>query len=81
VELYKVAHHGSADDGLGDLLDQLRPRIAVVSVGADNDYGHPAPSVLQLLRDADGLVVLRTDRNGRVVVESDGRGQWIRSQR
>jgi competence protein ComEC len=81
VELYKVAHHGSADRGLAELLDRLRPQIAVVSVGKDNDYGHPAASVLHALREADGLVVLRTDRDGRVVVESDGRRQWVRAER
>lgn len=73
VELYKVGHHGSEDAGLTDLLTLLRPRIAVVSVGAGNDYGHPAPSTLAALEAAPGLAVYRTDRDGRVVLETDGR--------
>ncbi|MGH2994780.1 MAG: ComEC/Rec2 family competence protein, partial [Gaiellaceae bacterium] len=73
VELYKVGHHGSEDAGLADLLALLRPTIAVVSVGAGNDYGHPAPTTLAALGAAPGLAVYRTDRDGRVVLETDGR--------
>jgi competence protein ComEC len=72
VEILKVAHHGSADSGLADLLRRLRPLIAVISVGRDNEYGHPAPSTLAALAAA-GPRVFRTDRDGAVVVETDGR--------
>lgn len=72
VEILKVAHHGSEDPGLAELLTQLRPRIAVVSVGVHNDYGHPSPSTMATLSTGPGLAVYRTDRDGRVVVESDG---------
>lgn len=71
-EVYKVAHHGSADDGLPQLLERLRPKVAVISVGRDNDYGHPTPSTLAALAAEPGLGVFRTDRDGRVVLESDG---------
>ena len=81
VEILKVAHHGSADDGLGDELKELRPRIAVISVGAGNDYGHPTPSTLATLGAVPGLTVYRTDVNGRVVVESDGRRISVRTSR
>ena len=80
VEVLKVAHHGSADPLLPELLRLTRPRIAVVSVGARNDYGHPAPSTLAALETAD-LRLLRTDRDGRVSVESDGRGLLVREER
>ena len=72
VEILKVAHHGSADPGLPAFLDRIRPRIAVISVGADNDYGHPTPETVAALESVPGLAVYRTDRDGRVVVESDG---------
>lgn len=72
VEVLKVGHHGSADTGLPELLARLRPRIAVISAGAGNEYGHPTPSTLAALAAAPGLAVYRTDRDGRVVVESDG---------
>jgi competence protein ComEC len=79
VEILKVAHHGSADEGLPALLRRVRPRIAVISCGAGNDYGHPTPSTLDALEDAPGLSVFRTDRNGAVVVESDGRRIAVRT--
>ena len=72
VEILKVAHHGSEDEGLGALLELLRPRVAVISVGKHNDYGHPAPSTLATLESSPGLSVYRTDEAGRVTVESDG---------
>jgi competence protein ComEC len=81
IEILKVAHHGSADAGLADELQQLRPRIAVISVGAGNDYGHPTPSTLATLGAVPGLAVYRTDVNGRVVVESDGRTISARKSR
>jgi competence protein ComEC len=73
VEIVKVGHHGSADDGLPELLDRLRPSVAVVSVGERNDYGHPAPSTVAALAAVRGLAVYRTDEDGRIVLESDGR--------
>jgi competence protein ComEC len=72
VELLKVAHHGSADAGLASLLDLTRPRIAVISVGRGNDYGHPVPSTVATLTRYPGLTLYRTDVDGQVTVESDG---------
>jgi competence protein ComEC len=79
VEVLKVAHHGSADPGLPLLLERLGPRVAVISVGARNDYGHPAPSTLAALGGRPGLRVYRTDVDGAVVVESDGRALTVRN--
>lgn len=81
VEILKVAHHGSADQGLPQLLERLRPTVAVISVGLGNDYGHPTPSTLSALEHAPGLRLYRTDLDGRVVVESDGSRLWVRSER
>ena len=81
AEILKVAHHGSADAWLPDLLDDVRPRIAVISVGARNDYGHPAPSTLRTLAAEDGVDVYRTDRDGRVTIDSDGSRIEVRSER
>jgi len=81
VEVLKVAHHGSEDPGLPDLLGVLRPRVAVISVGAHNDYDHPRPETLAALAAQPGLRTLRTDVNGRIVVESDGRTLSVRSER
>jgi competence protein ComEC len=81
AEVLKVAHHGSADDGLPALLARLRPRVAVVSVGEHNDYGHPAPSTLAALAAASDVDVYRTDEDGRVVLESDGERFRFRTER
>jgi competence protein ComEC len=80
VEVYKVAHHGSADDGLPALLKILRPEIAVISVGR-NDYGHPTPSTLRTLAHTPGLDVFRIDRDGPVTLESDGCAISLRAPR
>ena len=71
VDLLKVPHHGSADEGLAELLDRLRPEVAAIGVGEDNTYGHPAPTTLEALRDA-GSAVYRTDLDGTVTVTVAG---------
>jgi len=81
VEVLKVAHHGSSDDGLADELRVLRPQVAVISVGARNDYGHPRADTLAVLHDRAGLAVYRTDESGRIVLESDGRSLTVRTER
>ena len=81
VEVLKVAHHGSEDPGLPEELESIQPRVAVISVGAHNDYGHPSPATLAALAAAPGLAVYRTDRDGPVVVESDGRGISVHAGR
>jgi competence protein ComEC len=73
VEVLKVSHHGSDDPLLPELLTRIRPHVAVISVGAGNSYGHPTPATLATLNTASGLLVYRTDRDGAVTVESDGR--------
>jgi competence protein ComEC len=78
-EILKVAHHGSEDPGLAEELRVLRPRIAVISAGRDNDYGHPRPETLAALATVPELALYRTDVHGRVVVESDGRGLGVRT--
>ncbi|MFK3678909.1 ComEC/Rec2 family competence protein [Microbacterium sp. NPDC090218] len=65
-DVVKVSHHGSADQESG-LYETLQARVALVSVGADNDYGHPRAEILDLL-SATGAHVLRTDQQGRVVL-------------
>jgi competence protein ComEC len=72
ADVLKVAHHGSATSTTSSFLAAVEPRLALVSVGADNTYGHPDPSVLAALRTA-GADVLRTDLAGTVVVRTDGR--------
>jgi len=68
VDVLKVAHHGSDDAGLGALLERTRPKLAVISVGEDNPYGHPTPATLAVLA-RHRIPTMRTDEGGDVVIE------------
>jgi competence protein ComEC len=75
VDVLKVAHHGSDDAGLGVLLERTQPKLAVISVGEDNPYGHPTQGTLAALARHQ-VPVLRTDRDGDVMIDvRDGRFQ------
>jgi competence protein ComEC len=76
VEVLKVAHHGSADAGLPALLEKLRPRLAVIEVGAHNRFGHPTPPTVASLA-AVVPRVLRTDRDGDVKVTAGPHGPVV----
>jgi competence protein ComEC len=71
IDVLKVAHHGSDDAGLGPLLDRIRPRLAVISVGQGNPYGHPTRDTLATLAE-HRVPTLRTDRDGDVVIDVAG---------
>jgi len=71
VEVLKVAHHGSKYSTSESLLATTRPKLAVISVGANNRYGHPAPEVLERLRVV-GAQIRRTDLEGEIELVSDG---------
>ncbi|MFJ3100206.1 ComEC/Rec2 family competence protein [Streptomyces sp. NPDC086835] len=70
VDVLKVAHHGSAYQEPA-LLAGARPRLALISCGRDNKYGHPAPRTVAALR-ARGALVMRTDRDGAIAVTGAG---------
>jgi competence protein ComEC len=71
IDVLKVAHHGSGTATTNALLDALQPRIALISVGAKNNYGHPAPSTLERLSD-HGAEIYRTDLDGSIEITADG---------
>lgn len=72
----KVAHHGS-DNGLTlKFLEAVSPELAVISVGQNNQYGHPGKSTLELLQNIE---VLRTDQNGDIQLTSNGENFWIKT--
>jgi len=78
VDVLKVAHHGSDDAGLGALLDRTTPRLAVISVGAGNPYGHPAAGTLAQLAQ-HGVQTLRTDRRGTIELDVDQNSFVVRA--
>ena len=71
ADILKVSHHGSASGTDTRLAHEISCGIAVVSYGTDNEYGHPAKTVLDALRGA-GAQIYGTGANGTVTVTSDG---------
>jgi len=67
----KVGHHGSKTSSTTEFLNAVQPSWAVISVGADNPFGHPGPETLARLQRC-GAHIVRTDKDGAVVFESDG---------
>jgi competence protein ComEC len=76
VDVLKVAHHGSDDAGLADLLERARPRLAVISVGAGNPYGHPTAATIATLA-RHRVPTLRTDEEGQIVIDVSGRSMSV----
>lgn len=71
-DVLKVAHHGSKYSTSDLFLKSVSPKIAVISVGADNSFGHPTPETLQKLKNYD-IKTLRTDQSGDIEILSDGK--------
>ncbi|MFP2931374.1 ComEC/Rec2 family competence protein [Pyxidicoccus sp. 3LG] len=67
----KVAHHGGKHSSTAAFLAAVKPKAAVISCGAGNDYGHPTEEALERL-EAAGARIFRTDQDGEVVAVSDG---------
>jgi competence protein ComEC len=72
----KVAHHGSRSSSSAAFLEEARPFLAIVSVGDRNPFGHPTLEALDRI-DAVGARVYRTDRDGAVILETDGTRLWM----
>jgi len=71
----KVAHHGSRSSSSAPFLENVTPSVAGVSVGLHNKFHHPSPEVLSRLEEAHAAI-RRTDRDGALILESDGRALW-----
>jgi competence protein ComEC len=68
----KVGHHGSSTSSSDEFLSAVHPSAAIISVGADNIYGHPSADVLAALARV-GARVVRTDERGTIIVRTDGK--------
>ena len=71
ADVLKVGHHGSKNSTTDEFLAAVHPRVAVISAGENNPYGHPSPELLARLANA-GVRILRTDRDGAVRIFTDG---------
>jgi competence protein ComEC len=79
ANLLKVGHHGSRTSSSGAFLDAVRPSVAVITSGVRNRYGHPSAEALGALRERN-IRVLRSDRHGGIVWETDGHAAMVRTR-
>lgn len=76
ADVLKLGHHGSKTSTSKKFLDSVDPKIAVISVGKDNNFGHPSSEILNLLKSKD-IKVLRTDIQGGITFKIDDKGVKI----
>ena len=78
----KVAHHGSDTSSTAEFLEVVDLRVAVISAGADNKFGHPSDEVLSRLKDRiDPANIYRTDKHGTIEFITDGKKLWVEAER
>jgi competence protein ComEC len=78
----KVAHHGSDTSTTPEFLAVVNPELAVISVGADNDYGHPSAEVItRLIEKVGSGNIYRTDESGTIEFTTDGERLWVKTER
>ena len=80
ADVLKVAHHGSSTSTTEEILEKIKPEIAVISLGEDNEYGHPYTSTLKLLNNID-CDIYRTDEDKTVKISTDGENLEIETDR
>jgi competence protein ComEC len=71
ADVLKVAHHGSKNATSQNFLEKVQPKFAVISVGADNQFGHPNGMTVKRLENI-GAEIFRTDEDGDIKIKSDG---------
>ncbi len=80
ADVLKVGHHGSENSTSYRFLREVLPSLAVISVGANNEYGHPTEEALSRLRDAE-VRVYRTDMQGNIIISSDGDSLFVKTEK
>ena len=71
ADVIKVGHHGADTSSSDELIEKVKPIYGIISVGVDNDYGHPSDKVLKRF-ESFGTEILRTDLSGTIILECDG---------
>jgi beta-lactamase superfamily II metal-dependent hydrolase len=79
AEILKAGHHGSSSSTSPAFLARVRPEMGVLFLGEDNPYGHPHQETLDLLKES-GVTLYRTDRDGTVVVRTDGMSYSVKTE-
>jgi competence protein ComEC len=80
--ILKVSHHGSDTATSPEFLAVVSPEVAVISVGADNDYGHPSKETMARLTERlEPTNIYRTDKNGTIEFTTDGERLWVKKEK
>jgi competence protein ComEC len=79
IDVLKIAHHGSVTSTSREFLETVAPRYAIISVGAENDYGHPHPATLERLK-TQNIEMFRTDLDGDILITSTGGEPTVESR-
>ncbi len=79
-KVLKVAHHGSRTSTSTEFLRTVKPETALISLGAGNDYGHPHQAAIRRLEQSKAKV-FRTDQNGTIAIEADGKQYQVKGEK
>ncbi len=79
VAVLKVAHHGSKTSSSNELIKIVKPKYALIGVGANNNFGHPSKNTLENLENL-GCTIYRTDEKGEISIHTNGRKIQIKGQ-
>lgn len=79
-DVLKVAHHGSNTASSPEFLNLVQPKVAIISAGQGNRFGHPSPGTIENL-NAMGARIYRTDQDGTIEIIADKENLWVRSDR
>lgn len=80
-DAYKVGHHGSKNSSSTEMLLKIKPKIAIISCGENNDHNHPHKDLLDRLNSIKGLDIYRTDENGTIVIISNGTECTVKTEK
>ena len=80
TNVIKIGHHGSNSSTSQPFLDQVKPQVAIISVGKENKYGHPKQTTLDRLESMQ-VKIYRTDENGTITITCDGKNNNIETEK
>lgn len=80
TSVLKVGHHGSDTSSIEKFLNQVKPEVAVIMVGKNNDYGHPKRETLDRLEKI-GAKIYRTDQDGTITISTDGNRIYVTTEK
>ncbi len=74
TDILKIAHHGSKTSSTEEFLETVKPKIALIGVGPNNNFGHPNKNVIERIKN-NKIEIFRTDENGEICISTNGKGK------